>query len=130
MLTFELSNARSASHYKQLSDDQLARRVQIFLAARIGHDRSRLRVHVERGRVLLFGVVATRGQREIVEACSRRVAGVLDVTNNLSVRSSLFQARADDHVTRRRKIVRKSLEGATGGRASSPGIGSHSLVAS
>src|SRR5262249_40319955 len=90
-------------HDSLFADDALARRIDIFVRTLLP---SEIRVTVSGGRVHVQGIAITLRQRELVEARIRRVAGVLDVWNDLvvtnrAVRPSPFKPQRRDRVTPR-----------------------------
>jgi len=72
-------------HDSLFTDEALARRLQLFLSTISVFVPANIRVTVAGGRVHLQGSVANLAQRERIEAYARRVAGVLDVWNDLTV---------------------------------------------
>ena len=82
------------------ADDELIRRVGLFLFTHSNVDGARVRLSIHAGRVTLRGEVASLRQKEVIEACSRRVAGVLTVANKLSV--------ADERIGRRQSVERET----------------------
>jgi hypothetical protein len=82
------------------ADDELTQRVGLFLLMHGNVDSARVCLSVHAGRVTLRGDVASLRQKEVIEACSRRVAGVLTVINKLSV--------ADERIGRRQRLERET----------------------
>jgi osmotically-inducible protein OsmY len=71
--------------FGQHGDRDLTRRIVDFLVSHALLNGASVRLKVDRGHIELGGSVATFRQKERIEAFIRRVAGVINVTNQLAV---------------------------------------------
>ena len=72
-------------HDRLFGDEDLQRRVGIFLSTQAAAQARQIRVSASAGRVTLRGRVASSVARQFIQACCRRVAGVVDVHSEIRI---------------------------------------------
>jgi len=80
------------------ADEELARRVSLFLATRQVGDLRRLAVTARQGRVRLSGRVSSFYHRQLALTYTRKVAGVLSVDDQIGVTIYTRTPRRPAHV--------------------------------
>jgi hypothetical protein len=97
-------------HDSLFADDVLAVRVAVFLATHAGRGADRICMSVNAGRLTLRGSASTRSQKELIESCSRRVAGVLSIISEITVSQNSFVHTPQlSHSKHRHKIVDEGI---------------------
>jgi hypothetical protein len=76
----------SRSEYPS-TDEDLARRMRLFLDQQRLINRARLRIEAHRGVVRIRGTVSTFHQRQLIASAARRVAGVGQIVDEMRVES-------------------------------------------
>jgi len=66
--------------------DELARRVEIFLHSKQVRSLRSVDVEADRGTVVLRGSVGSFYEKQLCLSCTRRVAGVVDLVDQIHVR--------------------------------------------
>ena len=74
---------------KEPSDQELERRVENFLFTRNYPALRDLQISVCEGTVILSGSVSTFHEKQMASSCAQRVAGVLEVINQIDVPACL-----------------------------------------
>ena len=85
MVTFDQIDILNTLESDRTADEELARRVFLFLSTRQVGDLRRLAVTARDGRVRLSGRVSSFYHRQLAVSFARKVAGVLTVDDQITV---------------------------------------------